>query len=138
MKARVYPAVQFDWTIDTFANAVGCVPYGGLMQLDLAIDLESLYKSRKLSLPAFRILQAMQNYGVYQVDTTGPTDNMDCLIYTAEPAADFATITPPCMKWPGVYAVQGELKKFFNGDPVFHLSSPPRMYLVSPLVQIEK
>jgi hypothetical protein len=138
MKARVYPAVQFDWTIDTFPNAVGCVPYCGLMQLDPAIDLQSLYQSRKLSLPAFRILQAMQKYGVYQVDTTGPADNMDCLIYTAEPAAEFANITPPCMKWPGAYAVQEELKKFFNSDPFFGLSSPPRMYLVAPLVQIQR
>jgi hypothetical protein len=81
--ARVYPATARDYGVLTSVNTcthkgmtnTGLVPYGGIIQLDPALNLDSL----KLSLPARRILQAIQTYGYYVMDF-GCTD-FD--IYTA-------------------------------------------------------
>ena len=86
--ARVFPASAWDAGVKTSVNSctgrgytnTGLVPYGGVIQLDPAIDLGKL----GLSLPALRILQAMQTYGYYVMDF-GCAD-MD--IYTAIPEAE--------------------------------------------------
>ena len=70
--ARVYPASARDAGILTSVNTctntgfmnTGLVPYGGVIQLDPQLDLTKL----SLSLPALRILQAMQTYGYYVMD----------------------------------------------------------------------
>jgi hypothetical protein len=70
--ARVYPASARDSNVLTAVNRckgrgyanTGLVPYGGLIQLDPQLNLGKL----NLSLPAFRILQAMQTYGYYVMD----------------------------------------------------------------------
>ena len=70
--ARVFPASGRDANILTSTNSctgtgytnTGLVPYGGLIQLDPTLDLTKL----SLTLPALRILQAMQTYGYYVMD----------------------------------------------------------------------
>ncbi|MDE1175014.1 MAG: hypothetical protein PW789_00210 [Edaphobacter sp.] len=70
--ARVYPASARDAGMLTSKNSctnsgytnTGLVPYGGVIQLDPKLDLTKL----TLSLPALRILQAMQTYGYYVMD----------------------------------------------------------------------
>ena len=70
--ARVYPASARDAGVLTSTNSctgvgytnTGLIPYGGVIQLDPQLDLKTL----KLSLPALRILQAMQTYGYYVMD----------------------------------------------------------------------
>ncbi|RRA49054.1 hypothetical protein [Acidipila sp. EB88] len=85
---RVYPATARDYGILTSVKPctgsgvmnTGLVPYGGVIQLDPALDLSSLGLSR----PALRILTAMQTYGYYVMDY-GCTD-LD--IYTATPESE--------------------------------------------------
>jgi hypothetical protein len=70
--ARVYPATARDAGMMTSKNSctnsgytnTGLVPYGGIIQLDPKLDLTKF----GLSLPALRILQAMQTYGYYVMD----------------------------------------------------------------------
>lgn len=70
--ARVYPATARDAGMMQQTNPcsnsgytnTGLVPYGGVIQLDPKLDLTKL----SLSLPALRILQAMQTYGYYVMD----------------------------------------------------------------------
>lgn len=87
--ARVFPATARDAGILTSTNSCtgsgytnnGLVPYGGVIQLDPALNLANL----SLSLPARRILQAMQTYGYYVVDL-GCGADID--IYTAIPETE--------------------------------------------------
>jgi hypothetical protein len=62
-KAIVYPASNTDNSIDQ--NNRGLLGYGFLVQLDPNLDLTQI----KLSLPARRILEAIQTYGWYMDDT---------------------------------------------------------------------
>ena len=70
--ARVFPASAWDAGVKTSVNScsgtgytnTGLVPYGGVIQLDPRLDLTRL----ELSLPALRILQAIQTYGYYVMD----------------------------------------------------------------------
>jgi hypothetical protein len=62
-KAIVYPASNTDNSIDK--NNRGLIGYGFLIQLDPSLDLRRL----SLSLPARRILEAIQSYGWYMDDT---------------------------------------------------------------------
>jgi hypothetical protein len=70
--ARVYPATARDYGMLTSVNTctgkgvtnTGLVPYGGIIQLDPALNLDQM----KLSKPALRILQAIQTYGYYVMD----------------------------------------------------------------------
>jgi hypothetical protein len=87
--ARVYPSTAWDANIRTSKNPcnqgglmnTGLVPYGGVLQLDPALDLNKV----SLSLPARRLLQAMQTYGYYVIDF----GCADLDIYTAAPASEF-------------------------------------------------
>lgn len=70
--ARVFPASGRDANVLTSTNTctgmgftnTGLVPYGGVLQLDPALNLATLH----VSLPALRILQAIQTYGYYVMD----------------------------------------------------------------------
>ena len=70
--ARVFPASAWDTNVKTSTNSctgtgftnTGLIPYGGVIQLDPALDLTRLH----LTLPALRILQAIQTYGYYVMD----------------------------------------------------------------------
>jgi hypothetical protein len=87
--ARTYPATSRDYAVMTSTNSctgkgltnTGLVPYGGIIQLDPALDLARL----KLSRPALRILQAMQTYGYYVMDF----GCADLDIYSAIPESEF-------------------------------------------------
>ncbi|MBW4697963.1 MAG: hypothetical protein KME03_08730 [Aphanocapsa lilacina HA4352-LM1] len=70
-KAAIYPGRNWDHTIDGFNG--GLIPYGMLLQLDPSLDLQKMYREKKLSLPAFRLLEAMQNYG-WMCDDSGRRD----------------------------------------------------------------
>jgi hypothetical protein len=85
--ARTYPATARDYGVMTSKNScigkgmtnTGLVPYGGIIQLDPALDLARL----KLSRPAARVLRAMQVYGYYVMDF-GCAD-LDIYTATSEP-----------------------------------------------------
>jgi hypothetical protein len=70
--ARVYPATARDADVLSSKNSctntgytnTGLIPYGGVIQLAPALDLTQFH----LSLPAYRILQAIQTYGYYVMD----------------------------------------------------------------------
>jgi hypothetical protein len=95
----------------------GLVPYGGVIQLDPELDLGKL----NLSLPALRILQAMQTYGYYVMDY----GCADIDIYTA---LDAAELDPYGGLWgsargPGV---QNEIQRVL---------STSTLYVVAPLIK---
>jgi len=83
--ARVFPASAWDGGVRTGVNTctgagfmnTGLVPYGGVIQLDPKLDLARI----KLTLPALRILEAIQTYGYYVMDF----GCSDIDIYTAIP-----------------------------------------------------
>ncbi len=64
-KAIVYPAINWDEWVGKSDGGTGAVPYGGVIQLDPSLDLGAL----RLSLPARRILEAIQRFGWYLHDT---------------------------------------------------------------------
>ena len=123
--ARVYPAAARDANILTSINSCtgrgftnsGLVPYGGVIQLDPQLDLTRL----SLSLPAFRILQAMQTYGYYVMDF----GCADLDIYTAISASE---LDP----YGGVYGnvdgpgVQNEIQNVLTSNT---------LYVVAPLTK---
>lgn len=123
--ARVYPAVARDAGMMTSANSctgtgsanTGLVPYGGVIQLDPKVDLTKL----SLSLPALRILQAMQTYGYYVMDFG--CGDMD--IYTAIPESEFEP-------YGGMYGnvngpgVQNEVQRIISSNA---------LYVVAPLTK---
>ncbi len=94
----------------------GLVPYGGVLQLDPALDLSKVV----LSLPARRLLEAMQTYGYYVIDF----GCADLDIYTAAPASEFEAyggIWGYSAKGPGV---QTEINKVIAAN---------LLYVVAPL-----
>ncbi len=64
-KAIAFPAINWDEWVGASDGGTGAVPYGGVIQLDPAFDLSAVH----LSLPALRILEAIQRYGWYLHDT---------------------------------------------------------------------
>lgn len=113
--AKVYPAQTVDSFVSEGAyqekySLDGLVPYGGVVQLDPGLDLSTL----ELSLPARRILEAVQTYGAYLMNTTDPAFN----IYTNTDASEFGPFG-------GVYnptdnnGVQDQIKKVLATAKVF-------------------
>jgi hypothetical protein len=122
--ARVYPAVARDAGMKTDPNScsggpgnTGLVPYGGVIQLDPKLDLTKY----SLSLPALRILQAMQTYGYYVMDFG--CGDMD--IYSAMSASE---VDP----YGGMYGnshgsgIQNEIQRVISTSD---------LYVVAPLVK---
>jgi hypothetical protein len=123
--ARVFPASGWDYGIQDskdsctgqgFTNT-GLVPYGGLIQLDPALDLNQLH----LSLPAFRILEAIQRYGYYIMD-------YGCADFDIYTSLSEAELEPFGGLWgnsrgPGV---QNEIERILAGAT---------LYVVPPLVK---
>jgi hypothetical protein len=120
-KGRVYPAITGDSWIysnqlaDRFGR--GLVPYGGVVQLDPALNLAAL----NLSLPAQRILEAVQRYGAYLVDTGAPAFG----IYSGVQASEFEKFAP-------IYTatddsgIQNQMAKVLSTN---------KMYVVPPIVK---
>jgi hypothetical protein len=122
--ARVYPATARDAGMTTDKNScssgymnTGLVPYGGVIQLDPKLDLTKL----SLSLPALRILQAMQTYGYYVMDFG--CGDMD--IYSAMSESEVE-------RYGGMYGnvngpgVQNEIQRII---------STSELYVVAPLIK---
>ena len=120
--ARVFPAHSWDTGVRTSVDAcshkgftnTGLIPYGGVIQLDPSLDLSSM----GLSLPARRILRAMQVYGYYVMDY-GCTD-LD--IYTAIDAAELDPFGGPWGNANGP-GVQNELRRVLSRS-VFSVVPP--------------
>lgn len=123
--ARVFPATAWDAGVRTGVNTCtgkgyinsGLVPYGGVIQLDPSLDLTR----EGLTLPALRVLTAMQTYGYYVMDF-GCTD-ID--IYTAADAAELAPYGGPWGSKKGV-GVQNEIQRVLNNHTLF---------VVAPLIK---
>jgi hypothetical protein len=123
--ARVFPASAWDAGILTSTNGctnkgltnTGLVPYGGIIQLDPALDLKTL----NLTLPARRVLRAMQVYGYYVMDF-GCTD-FD--IYTAIDESELEPFGGPWGNAKGI-GVQNELQNVLRSN---------RLYVVAPLTK---
>jgi hypothetical protein len=122
--ARVYPATGWDAGVRTSTNScthagftnTGLVPYGGVIQLDPKLDLTKL----GLTLPALRVLQAMQTYGYYVMD-------FGCADFDIYTAMDGAELDPYGGLWgynkkgPGV---QNEIEGVITAHT---------LYVVAPL-----
>lgn len=121
--ARVFPAISWDTGVLTSMNSctgngftnTGLVPYGGIIQLDPQLDLSTL----GLSLPARRILRAMQVYGFYVMDF-GCTD-LD--VFTAMNANEIAPFGGP---WGNRFGpgVQSELQKVLTTRTLYVVPPP--------------
>lgn len=122
--ARVYPATAWDAGVRSSTNScthagftnTGLIPYGGVIQLDPKLDLTKL----GLTLPALRVLQAMQTYGYYVMD-------FGCADFDIYTAIDGAELDPYGGLWgynkkgPGV---QNEIERVITSQ---------RLYVVAPL-----
>lgn len=108
-KAIVYPARNYDNSIDS--NNRGLLGYGFLVQLDPTLNLSEL----KLSLPARRVLEAIQTYGWY-MDDTGVRDFDIKGNFSAAEVNSYG----------GVGAVDAEVIGVINKN---------KMYVVPPLVK---
>jgi len=120
---RVYPATSRDAGMRTSINScthkgftnTGIVPYGGIIQLDPQLDLSGLH----LSLPAYRVLRAMQVYGYYVMDF-GCTD-LD--IYTAMDANELNPYGGPWGNENGV-GVQNEIQAVIRENTLYAVPAP--------------
>ncbi|HVN19522.1 MAG TPA: chitobiase/beta-hexosaminidase C-terminal domain-containing protein [Dongiaceae bacterium] len=133
-KARAYPAYKEDSFIDDqmtcdgvnyyYVN-VGAIPYGGVLQLDPSLNFtkqaDGSYnvtvgdQTVNIGLPAFRILEAMQNYGYYVVDF-GCAD-MD--VYSSVGEAEYGNFG-------GSYTVQTDIQ---------NVITKAQFYVVTPRVR---
>lgn len=144
MKARVYPATSVDYFIANSSQSVqgnvGAVPYGGIVQMDPNIDLDALYAAKKLSLPAYRILQAWQNYGYYLIDASGSTSGPSFLQYSSNNAGEWKDSSRTDLNVPydnnnqGVSSIQKEINAFMNGDSFFGIGKPD-FYVTAPVMK---
>lgn len=125
---RVYPASARDAGMLTGQNAcangnymnymnTGLVPYGGVIQLDPSLDLTTL----GLSLPAFRLLQAMQTYGYYVMD-------FGCTAIDVYTAIDETELEP----FGGMY---GNANGIGVQNEVINVLTTSRLYVVPPMVK---
>ena len=147
--ARVFPTVSVDAgnkVVDGHGqnkvNAFGIVPYGGVIQLDPELDLDTLYNSGKLSFHAYRILKCMQEYGYYNIDQSGGDGTSSILLYTSTYSNDW--INPEFRGFDVPYAdnTQGfdkvckELQAFLYNDwEWFGYKEQPKLYVTVPVVK---
>lgn len=142
-KARVYPATATDSTLYTAVSESGmdrhqaaaydCVPYGACLQLDPSIDIDAIYEAGKLSLPAKKVLKAMQKYGFYHVDYGAG------YVYTATTPQDWVKADDNRWNVPvrdgkqAQYRVQEEITEFMKGNPFFGFDGKVLpVYIVAP------
>ncbi len=144
MKARVFPAYDMDNGVSKATSEkgiTGCVPYGGLIQLDPSLDLEGLYASKKLSLPGYKILKAWRDYGIYNVDRSGSANNGHMLLYSSATYEDWKDSNNPELNVPfkngaqGMEAVSAEINALISGNSYFDLSEAPAFYVTIPVVK---
>ena len=91
-KAIVYPALSWDGHVDSINN--GLLPYNAVVQLDHELDLNTYrIDGRLLTLPARRILEAIQSYGYYVIDhkpDKTPDPAMSLAIWTMANVREYA------------------------------------------------
>lgn len=138
----VYPATRNDarGAGRGIAN-IGAVPQGGIVRLDPDFDLEAVYNSGKISLPLYKILKAIQDYGLYNLDTGGISKRHGLLMYSSTSMDDWINSTDARYNVPvmdnaqGVDAITAELIKFLDNDPFFGMSERPKLYVTIPNVK---
>jgi hypothetical protein len=123
--SRVFPASAWDYGLENSRDSctgkgytnTGLIPYGGVIQLDPNLDLTKL----GLTLPALRILQAMQQYGYYVMDY-GCTD-FDIYTFISEKELNpYGGLWGYNRKGPGV---QNEVEKVITTSTLYVV--PPLM-----------
>ncbi|WP_287131307.1 hypothetical protein [Candidatus Cyanaurora vandensis] len=124
-KAIVYPGLGMDKYIQRVNT--GLVPYGGILQLDPKLDLKQIQvDGRSLSLPARRILEAIQTYGFYVNDnrpdrslpgSKGTSLSVWTVVRAEELSAD---------RGKNLQAVQAEVRQVLNQNT---------LYVVPPVVK---
>ncbi len=140
MYGVVYPAMASDAGGINDNSNFGAVPEGGLIRLDKKIDLTSLYNSGKISLPAYKILKAMQEYGMYNVDRTSNGKGKGVMLYTSTSAQDWLNASDESFNVPFMNGVQGynsvmsEIKAFFEGNDYFGIEKPS-LFVTIPVVK---
>jgi hypothetical protein len=121
----VFPASAWDYGLENSRDSctgkgytnTGLIPYGGVIQLDPNLDLTKL----GLTLPALRILQAMQQYGYYVMDY-GCTD-FDIYTFISEKELNpYGGLWGYNRKGPGV---QNEVEKVITTSTLYVV--PPLM-----------
>lgn len=123
--ARVFPASGWDYGLESSKDSctgigytnTGLIPYGGIIQLDPHLDLKRL----SLSLPAFRILEAMQQYGYYVMD-------YGCADFDIYTAISESEVNPFGGLWGENHlgiGVQNEVRKVLLQSPLYVV--PPMM-----------
>jgi len=147
LTARVMPAFSTDSHAAGDVKATGrgsdatymkgIVPYGGIVRLDPEIDLKAIYDSGKLSWPGYKILKAMQDYGIYNIDTSG---NARLLIYTSTHRKDWLRSDDEKFNVPFAEGKQGQLNvssevaAFVQGDEFFGIGTP-KLYCTVPVMK---
>lgn len=139
----IYPAARSDAGDAGLNNPGNCgsLIQGGILQLDPDFDLKSVYDSGKLSLPAYKILKAMQKYGMYNLDKGGNSANHGCMMYTSTGASDWLNPEDSRYNVPfkdgaqGAVNVTDEIKAFFRNDEFFALSEQPKLFITIPNVK---
>lgn len=140
MFGRVYPALKSDSGAINDASNFGAVPEGGVIRLDPQYNLEALYNSGKLSLPSYKILKAVQEYGLYNVDRSGYGKGMGVMLYTSTNKSDWYNEDDTSFNVPfanneqGYEAVTKEIVAFMAGDEYFG-TEKPKLYVTIPVVK---
>lgn len=144
MKGRTYPSSGMDGYInnDSVGKQVnqGVLPYGGVLQLDPEIDLKAMYDEGRISLPAYKILKAWQEYGYYNTDVSGMSaSSKSVLLYTSTVSGnwlgDERYDVPYLDGKQGFEAVQAEIQAFLQGDEFFG-GEKPKLFITLPVVKI--
>ncbi len=148
ISGRVYPAPSTDagmMVTDGRGSDVrntGMVPYGGIIQLDPDIDLDAIYKNKKLSFHAYRILKAMQEYGYYNIDCSDSSGKGSITLYTSTYGQDWVNKDFEGFNVPyrgggqGFENVMYEIRAFMGDDSEwFGLSEDPKLFVTIPVVK---
>lgn len=138
----VYPATRNDARMDVARMGnIGAVPQGGIVQLDPDFDLDAVYESGKLSLPAYKVLKAMQEYGLYNLDHGDNNGNSGLLLYSETSESDWSNSQDSRYNVPvmggeqGLTNIQREIEKFLDNDSFFGLSERPKLFVTIPNVK---
>ena len=143
MFGRIYPALTSDAGGVNDASNFGAVPEGGVIRLDPEYNLEALYNSQKLSLPSYKILKAVQEYGLYNVDRGGYGKGKGVMLYTSTNKSDWyneddiSFNVPYANNEQGYEAVTKEIVAFMAGDEYFG-EEKPKLYVTIPVVKYAK
>ncbi len=142
---RIYPATISDaGAPDASDGNVGALVEGGVVRLDPEIDLKSLLDKGKLSVPCYKLLKCIQDYGFYNLDKCSNSAQHGVLIYTSTSPSDWRNSSDSRYNVPykngtqGIDSVTAEFEAFFNNDEFFGLEEAPKLYATIPNVKYAK